>query len=108
MQSGSFPTFTKVVGVFDDGYDLRLDVLFTSGLKALLDGLAPLIEGHRDRHVDGRTSAPHDDLARAGRGAGGDSGRPARLHQRAGPAAVCGGPGRAVPRLARGRVASLR
>ncbi|MGW0779118.1 hypothetical protein ACWD01_37305 [Streptomyces sp. NPDC002835] len=41
----SFPPFTKAVGAFDDGYDLRLDVLFTSGLKALLDGPAPLIEG---------------------------------------------------------------
>lgn len=45
-ESGRFPTFTKVVTSFDDGgYDLRLDALFESGLKALLDGLTPLIEG---------------------------------------------------------------
>jgi DNA-binding transcriptional regulator YhcF (GntR family) len=44
-ESGRFPTFAKVVGAFDDGYDLSLDALFTSGLKALLDGLTPLIEG---------------------------------------------------------------
>lgn len=45
VDSGRFPTFTKVVGSFEDGYDLRLDALFEFGLKALLDGLAPLIEG---------------------------------------------------------------
>ncbi|WP_435242030.1 TetR/AcrR family transcriptional regulator C-terminal domain-containing protein [Streptomyces cucumeris] len=45
VESGRFPTFSKVVGAFEDGYDLRLDALFEFGLKALLDGLAPLIEG---------------------------------------------------------------
>jgi DNA-binding transcriptional regulator YhcF (GntR family)/AcrR family transcriptional regulator len=46
MASGRFPTFTKVIGAFgDDGYDLRLDALFDSGLTALLDGLTPLVEG---------------------------------------------------------------
>ncbi|MFF0558750.1 GntR family transcriptional regulator [Streptomyces sp. NPDC004266] len=45
--SGRFPTFSKVVGAFEDGYDLRLDALFAFGLKALLDGLAPLVEGRR-------------------------------------------------------------
>lgn len=51
MESGRFPTFTKVVGSFTegtdgaDGYDLRLDGLFASGLSALLDGLTPVIEG---------------------------------------------------------------
>ncbi|KUM78421.1 TetR/AcrR family transcriptional regulator C-terminal domain-containing protein [Streptomyces curacoi] len=44
VDSGRFPTFAKVVGAFDDGYDLRLDALFESGLKALLDGLAPIVE----------------------------------------------------------------
>ncbi|MGR3935895.1 TetR/AcrR family transcriptional regulator C-terminal domain-containing protein [Streptomyces sp. BRA346] len=44
-ESGRFPTFAKVVGSFTDGYDLRLDHLFASGLSALLDGLAPLVEG---------------------------------------------------------------
>ncbi|MDQ8701070.1 TetR/AcrR family transcriptional regulator C-terminal domain-containing protein [Streptomyces sp. LHD-70] len=44
-ESGRFPHFTKVVGAFDDGYDLRLDLLFEFGLKALLDGLTPTIEG---------------------------------------------------------------
>ncbi|WP_063731651.1 GntR family transcriptional regulator [Streptomyces sp. RTd22] len=48
VESGRFPTFAKVVGSFSegpDGYDLRLDDLFASGLSALLDGLAPLVEG---------------------------------------------------------------
>ncbi|MPY64535.1 TetR/AcrR family transcriptional regulator C-terminal domain-containing protein [Streptomyces spongiae] len=45
VESGRFPTFAKVVGAFDDGYDLRLDVLFEFGLKALLDGLTPIVEG---------------------------------------------------------------
>jgi DNA-binding transcriptional regulator YhcF (GntR family) len=45
VDSGRFPTFAKVVGAFDDGYDLRLDELFESGLKALLDGLTPVVEG---------------------------------------------------------------
>ncbi|MFF5900741.1 GntR family transcriptional regulator [Streptomyces argenteolus] len=44
VQSGRFPTFTRVVSSFGDGYDLRLDTLFELGLKALLDGLAPVIE----------------------------------------------------------------
>ncbi|HWU10236.1 MAG TPA: GntR family transcriptional regulator [Streptomyces sp.] len=42
--SGRFPTFAKVVRSFDDGYDLQLDTLFELGLKALLDGLTPVIE----------------------------------------------------------------
>ncbi|MFF8787253.1 TetR/AcrR family transcriptional regulator C-terminal domain-containing protein [Streptomyces sp. NPDC015125] len=45
LESGRFPTFTKVVGAFEDGYDLRLDALFEFGLKALLDGLTSLVEG---------------------------------------------------------------
>lgn len=45
VESGRFPTFAKVVSSFDDGYDLRLDTLFELGFKALLDGLAPVIEG---------------------------------------------------------------
>ncbi|CAL9617653.1 hypothetical protein SUDANB120_05792 [Streptomyces sp. enrichment culture] len=45
LASGRFPTFARVVGSFQDGYDLCLDSLFESGLKALLDGLAPVIEG---------------------------------------------------------------
>ncbi|MFF9852437.1 TetR/AcrR family transcriptional regulator C-terminal domain-containing protein [Streptomyces litmocidini] len=45
VESGRFPTFAKVVGAFEDGYDLRLDALFEFGLKALLDGLASIVEG---------------------------------------------------------------
>jgi DNA-binding transcriptional regulator YhcF (GntR family) len=45
VDSGRFPTFTRVVGAFEDGYDLRLDALFEFGLKALLDGLTPVVEG---------------------------------------------------------------
>ncbi|WP_327286216.1 MULTISPECIES: TetR/AcrR family transcriptional regulator C-terminal domain-containing protein [unclassified Streptomyces] len=44
VESGRFPAFTKTVGSFEDGYDLRLDALFELGLKALLDGLTPVIE----------------------------------------------------------------
>ncbi|MFI8943654.1 TetR/AcrR family transcriptional regulator C-terminal domain-containing protein [Streptomyces syringium] len=44
VESGRFPTFAKMVGSFTDGYDLNLDALFEFGLKALLDGLTPLIE----------------------------------------------------------------
>ncbi|MEH0433190.1 TetR/AcrR family transcriptional regulator C-terminal domain-containing protein [Streptomyces stelliscabiei] len=47
VESGRFPTFSKVVGAFEDGYDLRLDALFEFGLKALLDGLTPLVEGEQ-------------------------------------------------------------
>ncbi|GGV12676.1 hypothetical protein GCM10010260_59340 [Streptomyces filipinensis] len=45
VESGRFPTFTKVVGALDNGYDLRLDALFECGLKALLDGLTSIVEG---------------------------------------------------------------
>jgi DNA-binding transcriptional regulator YhcF (GntR family) len=45
VESGRFPTFAKVVGAFDDGYDLHLDLLFELGLKALLDGLTSIVEG---------------------------------------------------------------
>ncbi|MDX3066377.1 MULTISPECIES: TetR/AcrR family transcriptional regulator C-terminal domain-containing protein [Streptomyces] len=47
-ESGRFPTFAKIVGAFEDGYDLRLDILFELGLTALLDGLAPVVEGRPD------------------------------------------------------------
>ncbi|MGW3322614.1 TetR/AcrR family transcriptional regulator C-terminal domain-containing protein [Streptomyces virginiae] len=45
VDSGRFPTFAKTVGSFEDGYDLRLDALFELGLRALLDGLTPVVEG---------------------------------------------------------------
>ncbi|MFF4582073.1 TetR/AcrR family transcriptional regulator [Streptomyces sp. NPDC001373] len=45
VESGRFPAFAKVVGAFEHGYDLRLDALFELGLKTLLDGLTPLVEG---------------------------------------------------------------
>ncbi|MFD5033077.1 TetR/AcrR family transcriptional regulator C-terminal domain-containing protein [Streptomyces sp. NPDC058405] len=52
VESGRFPTFTKVVGAFgSDGYDLRLDALFESGLTALLDGLTSLVEGEETPSV---------------------------------------------------------
>ncbi|MFJ8011835.1 TetR/AcrR family transcriptional regulator C-terminal domain-containing protein [Streptomyces sp. NPDC096339] len=47
VTSGRFPAFARVVGSFEDGYDLRLDKLFEFGLAALLDGLTPVIEGRR-------------------------------------------------------------
>lgn len=46
--SGDCPTFTRIIGTFDEtGYDLRLDELFELGLTALLDGVAVLVEGAR-------------------------------------------------------------
>ncbi|KJY20833.1 MULTISPECIES: TetR/AcrR family transcriptional regulator C-terminal domain-containing protein [Streptomyces] len=45
VESGRFPAFAKAIGSFENGYDLRLDALFEFGLKALLDGLTPLVEG---------------------------------------------------------------
>ncbi|MEU6480370.1 TetR/AcrR family transcriptional regulator C-terminal domain-containing protein [Streptomyces sp. NPDC047017] len=45
VESGRFPTFTKMITAFDGDYDLRLDALFESGLKVLLDGLTPVVEG---------------------------------------------------------------
>ncbi|MFE6779712.1 GntR family transcriptional regulator [Streptomyces sp. NPDC057702] len=51
VRSHRFPTFTRVVGSFTDGYDLRIDDLFATGLRALLDGLTPLVEGHGARPV---------------------------------------------------------
>ncbi|MEU3793946.1 TetR/AcrR family transcriptional regulator C-terminal domain-containing protein [Streptomyces fructofermentans] len=43
-ESGRFPTFTKVVGSFGDGYDMQLDALFEFGLRALLDGLTSIVD----------------------------------------------------------------
>ncbi|MEU0671289.1 TetR/AcrR family transcriptional regulator C-terminal domain-containing protein [Streptomyces sp. NPDC006172] len=45
VESGRFPNFTKVVGAYEDGFDLRLDALFEFGLKALLGGLTSIVEG---------------------------------------------------------------
>ncbi|MFF7777375.1 TetR/AcrR family transcriptional regulator C-terminal domain-containing protein [Streptomyces tanashiensis] len=47
VESGRFPAFTKMLGAFESGYDLRLDALFALGLTALLDGLTPLVEDRR-------------------------------------------------------------
>lgn len=46
VDSGRIPTYAKVMGGMGGAYDLRLDVLFDLGLKSLLDGLTPLVEGH--------------------------------------------------------------
>jgi DNA-binding transcriptional regulator YhcF (GntR family) len=44
--SGRYPTFAKVLAHLGRvGYDLDLDELFELGLRPLLDGLTPLIEG---------------------------------------------------------------
>ncbi|MFH9471005.1 hypothetical protein ACH4LT_27605 [Streptomyces clavifer] len=42
------PTFAKIAGAFEDGYDLRSDNLFELALTALLDGLARVVEGRPD------------------------------------------------------------
>ncbi|WP_308250004.1 TetR/AcrR family transcriptional regulator C-terminal domain-containing protein [Sphaerisporangium fuscum] len=46
--SGRYPTFTRIIGSLEGGYDLRLDDLFEFGLEPMLDALALLIEGHSD------------------------------------------------------------
>ncbi|WP_019355140.1 TetR/AcrR family transcriptional regulator C-terminal domain-containing protein [Streptomyces sp. AA1529] len=44
--SGAYPTFTRLLdSLGDDGYDLRLDGLFETGLAAMLDGVSRLVEG---------------------------------------------------------------
>ncbi len=44
--SGACPTFTRLLdSLGDDGYDLRLDGLFETGLAAMLDGVSRLVEG---------------------------------------------------------------
>jgi AcrR family transcriptional regulator len=43
--SGQFPTFNKVFADLADSFDLDLDLLFDLGLEALLDGLAPRLDG---------------------------------------------------------------
>jgi DNA-binding transcriptional regulator YhcF (GntR family) len=45
--SGAYPTFVKVVDELAGGFDLDLDRLFEFGLKPLLDGLGPVIDGDR-------------------------------------------------------------
>ncbi|ARF56238.1 TetR/AcrR family transcriptional regulator C-terminal domain-containing protein [Streptomyces gilvosporeus] len=45
VTSARYPVFTKVVGAFQNGYDLRLDELFAFGLEPLLDGMAAIVEG---------------------------------------------------------------
>ena len=44
VASSRYPAFARVIGHFEDGYDLRLDELFESGLATLLDGFAKTIE----------------------------------------------------------------
>ncbi|MFF0965929.1 TetR/AcrR family transcriptional regulator C-terminal domain-containing protein [Streptomyces sp. NPDC003703] len=44
--SGRFPVFTGAVAALGEhGYDLDLDKIFELGLRALLDGVAPMVEG---------------------------------------------------------------
>ncbi|MFI7242628.1 TetR/AcrR family transcriptional regulator C-terminal domain-containing protein [Streptomyces qinglanensis] len=44
--SGAYPAFARLLDALgDDGYDLRLDGLFETGLAAMLDGVARLVEG---------------------------------------------------------------
>ncbi len=47
--SGAFPTFARVLAALSDNFDLDLDQLFEFGLEPLLDGLAPLLDGHDRR-----------------------------------------------------------
>lgn len=43
--SGRYPHFGKVVAGLASGFDMEFDQLFELGLRALLDGFTPLIEG---------------------------------------------------------------
>ncbi|WP_327000206.1 GntR family transcriptional regulator [Dactylosporangium sp. NBC_01737] len=52
-RSGRYPNFAGVTGGLADGYAFDLDVLFETGLRALLDGFERLIE----RETGGRTFA---------------------------------------------------
>ncbi|AXK33084.1 GntR family transcriptional regulator [Streptomyces armeniacus] len=47
VESGRIPTYARVMGGLGGAYELRLDVLFDLGLRALLDGMTPLVEGGR-------------------------------------------------------------
>ncbi|MFD8544654.1 TetR/AcrR family transcriptional regulator C-terminal domain-containing protein [Streptomyces sp. NPDC059649] len=49
VASDRYPVFTKMLGAFKDGYDLRLDELFAFGLGPLLDGVAAIVEGQSPR-----------------------------------------------------------
>jgi hypothetical protein len=42
--SGRYPFFAKTLHDFSDGFDLRMETLFETGLQALLDGFAQVIE----------------------------------------------------------------
>lgn len=67
-ESGRFPTFAKIVRAFEDGYDLRLDTLFELGPAALLDGLAPVVEGRPTRTPGSRDDGSGTPGGRRGRG----------------------------------------
>jgi hypothetical protein len=41
--SGRYPFFAKTLHEFSDGFDLRMEALFETGLQALLDGFAKVI-----------------------------------------------------------------
>jgi AcrR family transcriptional regulator len=47
--SGRFPAFARMLRGIPDQFDLDLDALFELGLRTLLDGFAPLIEGRTGR-----------------------------------------------------------
>ncbi|MFF8288374.1 TetR/AcrR family transcriptional regulator C-terminal domain-containing protein [Streptomyces sp. NPDC016309] len=53
LTSGRFPALTRTITGFDGGYDLDLDALFTFGLTPLLDGIALIVEGSRERSREG-------------------------------------------------------
>jgi DNA-binding transcriptional regulator YhcF (GntR family) len=42
--SGHYPFFAKTLGELDRGFDLSMDALFETGLQALLDGFAKVIQ----------------------------------------------------------------
>lgn len=45
--SEQLPTFKRVLGELDQGFDADLDTVFEFGLKPLLDGLEPLFRGRK-------------------------------------------------------------
>lgn len=46
-ETGRYPFFTKVTRGVPDSLDMGVDAIFELGLRAILDGFAPLIESSR-------------------------------------------------------------
>lgn len=54
--SGRYPYFAKMMRDVDEGFDMELDALFELGLRALLDGFAPAVEGRKAKGATGASA----------------------------------------------------